>query len=395
MGGRGRGGQDHYRAADRRRPERRGRDVRPGPERANAPTGHATIGPQAAATVTIAKHRPLAPGATFTDADGDLVTVNLLGPAGTAAVYLTDGFGPISELDLSGTDSARSVLRISVKKGPLGDGRVAIDEVVGTGVKLFAAPKADLVEAGMTFTSFVGSLSLGNVENGADLALAGAPPTANGATAITVGVIGDGTDISITGAPLGRLKAVAVGVGSIAAPSIGSVVVTGRAKTRTTPAVPGDFESSLTIAGAGVAAKVPALKSLRVAGAVSGGTILAGGAAGTVGDVGSVKAGAFVGSRLFAGYSGPDNGSGTFNAPGSVGSFVVTGKSDAFARSYVIAGALKSVRLASVKTDNGGTRFGFLAHESIRHLSVADPAFRYASGGSITQGLGDFEANIV
>jgi hypothetical protein len=48
-----------------------------------------------------------------------------------------------------------------------------------------------------------------------------------------------------------------------------------------------------------------------------------------------------------------------------------------------------------VQTSNGGTKFGILAHGSIKRLSIADPKFHYVSGGSITQGTGDFEANIV
>jgi hypothetical protein len=293
------------------------------------------------------------------------------------------------------TDSAKSVLHITVKKATNGDGRVAIDSVLGTGVKVFSAPKADLTGAGMNFSSFVGSLTIGNIENGADVTLSGAPPTAKGATAITAGVIGNGTDISITGAPLSRLKAVAVGTGSITAPSIGSIVDTGKPKTKTTPAISGDFDSNLTIAGTGLAAGAPALKSLQVAGAVSGSTIQVGGVAGSGGDVGSVKVGSFLSSQLFAGYSGPDNGSGTFTSPGTVGSFTVTGSTDAFAQSYVIASNFLNVKLTSANTSNAGTKFGFLAHESIKHLSIANPAFHYISGGSITQGIGDFEADIV
>jgi hypothetical protein len=113
------------------------------------------------------------------------------------------------------------------------------------------------------------------------------------------------------------------------------------------------------------------------------------------GNIGSVSAGSFVGGHLLAGYTGPDDGSGTFTLPVTVGSFSVTGKTDAFAQSYVIASNFKNVSLASVKTVNGGTKFGFLAHETIKHLSIASPAFHYISGGSITQGIGDFEANIV
>jgi hypothetical protein len=128
---------------------------------------------------------------------------------------------------------------------------------------------------------------------------------------------------------------------------------------------------------------------LKVAGTVSGSTISVGG------NVGSVVVGSFTDSRLLAGYTGANDGSGTFTPGVTVGEFVVTGKTDAFARSYVFASDFKSVSLASVKADDGGTKFGFLAHESIKHLSVANPTFHYVAGGSITQGVQDFEADIV
>src|SRR5207237_3519505 len=112
-----------------------------------------------------------------------------------------------------------------------------------------------------------------------------------GATKITAGVIGDGTDIAITGAPLKSLTAISVGVGSIAAPSVGSINIKGKAKTKTAPAISGDFKSNITIMGTGLAVKMPALKSLRVAGIVSGSKILIGGGAGTVRAVGRCSVG--------------------------------------------------------------------------------------------------------
>src|SRR5207253_1330751 len=107
----------------------------------------------------------------------------------------------------------------------------------------------------------------------------------------------------------------------------------------------GDFQSNLTIAGTGLPAKTVALKSLKVAGTVSGSTIAVGGLAGTIADVGSMSVGSFVNSRLFAGYSGPDDGTGAFNLPSTVGSFMVTGKTNAFSESFLIAANFKNVVL--------------------------------------------------
>ena len=239
-------------------------------------------------------------------------------------------------------------------------------------------------------TGFPCSLSIGAVSNGADITLAGAPPKVTQTTKITAGVIGDGTDIAITGAPLGRLTAIAVGEGTITAPSVGSITVKGKAKTMTTPAIPGDFKSDLTIAGTGLAPRVPALKSLKVAGAVSGSTIRIGGDVGTVGDVGSVSVGSFVDSELFAGYTGPVDGSGNFNLPATVGPFTVTGKTNGFAGSYVIASNFKTVSLASVDGDNDGTRFGFLFHTGLKSLKVKTPKRAYFQGSTEQQILDDF-----
>jgi Calx-beta domain len=359
-------------------------------------TGNADIGPQSTATITIAKHHGLSSGTTFTDADGDLVTVTLLGGFGTITFYLSDGIGPISEIDTAGTDSSKSVVNVAVKKlkGGATDGRVAIGEIDGTGVKTISAPKGDLVGTGINLTTFLGSLSIGAISNSADITVAGIAPTATSATRITAGVISDGTNINILDAPLGSLTATSIGIGSIAAPSVGTILVKGKRQTSTAFAIPGDFKSNLTVAGTGVPAGKPALKSLKVAGAVTGSTIRVG-ITGTVADVGRVSVGSFVNSHLFAGYSGPDNGSGSFNLPSTVSSFIVAGKKDAFDNSYVLATNFLSVQLASVKTDNGKTKFGFLADNAIRKLTIKNPAFKYVTGGSITQGELDFEAYIV
>jgi hypothetical protein len=172
---------------------------------------------------------------------------------------------------------------------------------------------------------------------------------------------------------------------------VGSVTVTGRAKTRTAAAIPGDFLADLTVLGTGVA-KGPALKSLRVAGAVSGAVITVGGTAGTVGDVGRVSAGSFADSTLFAGYAGPPDGSGKFTAPATVGSFRVTAKSNGFANSYVIAETIKTAFLASVSSGNGGTAFGLRADTAIGRVTVVLPQRLTYPG---TTSLGDFDIRVV
>jgi hypothetical protein len=91
--------------------------------------------------------------------------------------------------------------------------------------------------------------------------------------------------------------------------------------------------------------------------------------------------------RLFAGYAGPDDGSGNFNLPAVVGTVRVTGKENAFADSYLIATAFRNVSLASVDPDGGGVRFGVLADECIGRATVGAPT-RLAYPGH--DALGDF-----
>jgi hypothetical protein len=309
------------------------------------------------------------PLAVVTDPDGDLVTLKLAGKVGSLTYYLTNDTGPISEVDLIGTDPAKSVVSILVKKprGGTGDVRTTIGEVdgVGTaGARSLALAKADLIGAGIdgtgiAFNGYVGSVALGNVSNGADITLGGAAPAKpkNAAVKIVAGVIGDGTDIATT-APLGSLTATAIGDGSITAPSVGTIAAKGKKATKTVPGIAGDFKSDVSISGAGVdPVKGKALKSLAAAGAITGSTITVGGNVGLVkagsvtgttldvagklgpvivigavtgstittdGSVGLVSVGSFADSRLFAGYTGPDTGvGGTFTPGVSVGPFVV------------------------------------------------------------------------
>jgi Bacterial Ig-like domain/Calx-beta domain len=356
----------------------------------SAPSANATLGSPAATKVTINKSGGLTftPSSknsqfTVTDALGNQETVRMGGGVGSLTYYLTNGQFPISEIDLNGTDPAKSTVSIAVKrpKGATSDGLVGIGEIDGTGLKSLSLGKNYLdgsVGDGINLSGFLGLLTVGDIRNGADIVVAGAPPKAGQTVRITAGVIEDGTDLTVTGAPLGSLTAVRIGVGSITAPSVGLITVKGRAKTKTTPALPGDLLSNLTVLGTGVT-KGPALKSLHVAGAVSGVAITVGGAAGTVGDVGSVSVGSFVDSTLLAGYTGTFAGSEPFSLTATVGSFVVrpptkVAPNNTFARSYVIASNFNTVSLGAIDLDDGGTKFGFVYHTLLKSLKVKSPA---------------------
>jgi hypothetical protein len=367
----------------------------------SSPTGNAQAGPRAAAPITIAPSDGVTIAgsskitkSTFADADGDRVTVALGGKAGTLTYFLTNGRGPIAEIDLAGTVTLKSTATISVKKpkGGTGDKRVGIGEVDGSGFKSFTAKAGDLTGAGFNLSGYAGSITVGNVENGADFLLPGAVPAAKPRSAVTItaGVIGDGTDITVA-ARVKSITAIAIGQGTITAPSIGAIKVKGRAATKTVPAISGDFKSDVTISGVGVdPVKGKALGALNVKGIVSDVAIA------VAGNVGAAVVGAFRDSRLFAGYAGPDDGTGTFNFPATVGTFRATGKSDGFEDSRVIATAFRAVTITDLDSADPAGPFGFYAHASLGAVTVVGPTkWKYDPARPTPQGLGDFVVQVV
>jgi predicted outer membrane repeat protein len=348
------------------------------------PVGNPALG-LATSRVVILPSDPHGPG-TFFDADGDRVTLKLAGP-GHLAYYLYDpdgdGRGPIDWLQLTDTNPLKSSVALSVRKSraTTDGGRVGLGVVTGPGLRSLSANKANLVggglgvaPSGIALDGYLGSLRIGDVRNGADI-IAGALPRRK--TAIVAGAIGDGTAISVAG-PLRSLTATSIGAGSVTAPSIGTMTVRG------------DLAADVTVTGAGVAAGRPALGSLRVRGAIIGSDIDVGG------NVTSVSAARFLDSRLLAGYDGPDDGSGTFSSPATtIRSFRVTGATDAFANSTVIAGALQSVVLKSVLGENNHDPFGFIANDSINSLKVTSTGFVYDRFFPLTQGFDDFEIRVL
>jgi hypothetical protein len=76
-----------------------------------------------------------------------------------------------------------------------------------------------------------------------------------------------------------------------------------------------------------------------------------------------------------------------------VDTFKVTGKAGGFAQSFAFATTFKSVTLAGLSTDNGGTKFGFRADVAINSLSIANLKFKVDPNNPLV--TGDFEAKIV
>jgi hypothetical protein len=327
----------------------------------------------------------------FTDSDGDLVTVKFGGKIGSADVYLTDSHGPISVVDLAGTDPRTTSVTISVVKPRhgTGDGLVGLGELHGSGLRLLNARFADLDGAGINFNGYLGSVTVHGVKNGADIVTTGGFPAQR--TLLSLGVVQDGTVIDLANA-ISSLTATSFGRGAISAPAIGSIRTRGRSSNHKTGDLgdPGDSKADVTISGVGVPAGKAALGSLRVKGNILGSRIL------VDGRVNELSALGFRDSRLFAGYTGADDGSGTFDPVGSIGSFQVRAAADGFANSHVIASSIRNVSLSSVDADNDRTEFGFVADVSIGRVKVKSPAFSFVPRiDGTSKVLGDFEVKVV
>jgi hypothetical protein len=327
------------------------------------------------------------PSAKFIDQDGDPVTVRLGGRVGTATVYLTDpdgdGKGPIELIELAGTlpdplkPKAALVVAVAKAKTSTDGGTVGLGAITGTGLRSISARKANLDLSGIDLNGYLGSLTIGNITNGADVT-SGAAAVPTQKTRISALAIGDGTAIDV-GTPLSSLTATAFGAGSVRAPGIGTILITG------------DMAADVIVSGAGVDPTRKALGALRVKGAVTGSDIMVNG------NVGSVVVGAFRDSRLFAGYTGPDiPDPAGFNVPATVTTFRVTDKADGFENSRVIATAFKSVSIASLDATDPAGHFGFYAHASLGAIAVTGPTrWVYNPARPTPQDLGDFEVNIV
>jgi hypothetical protein len=340
------------------------------------------------------------PQGTSTDSDGDVITMKLTGKVGTATYYRSDtdgnGQGPIELIKIAGTDpapgkavAAALTITAAKAKGGTGNGLVNVGAITGSTLKSITAKTTDIDGDGINMTGYVGSVTVKDVKNGADILLNGTAPTAKSTVKITTGVIGDNTTIDVK-APVASLTATQIGVGTITAPSIGTLTTKGS----TTLGLAGDFLSNLTLSGAGIASDKPTLKTMSVKGVVNNVVI------DVTGAITSVSVGAFLNSRLFASYSGPDSGVGSsFTAGGDIGTFKVTGKTNSFAHSFVIASNFKNVSIASIDPDNGGTKFGIVAHNAVNALSAANGTtkFKYNAKTHDTQDFDatDFEVKIV
>ena len=170
--------------------------------------------------------------ATFTDEDGDLYTIKLVGP-GTIGYRLNDpdlnGQGGLAQLVLDGTTFGQSTLSITVKRGINGDGRVDVGEITGTagaGLKTLSAAALDFTGGGIVFSGALGAVSIGDLSDGSSV-IGGA--AMGGKSTLRLHAVADGAQISL-GTDVTLLQAARLGDASIAVPSLTKLLVTGDAK---------------------------------------------------------------------------------------------------------------------------------------------------------------------
>jgi FG-GAP-like repeat/Calx-beta domain/Bacterial Ig-like domain len=310
--------------------------------------------------------------ATYLDTDGDKYTIRLLGSkTGSMVSYQSDPDGtfqgPIYSIVLTGTQpnplKPTASLVISVKKAKTSTdgGTVGIGAIIGagdgSGLKSISARKVNLdpsitpdgIDQGIDMQAYLGSLTIGNVLNGARITtLATTNPKQK--TRINALAIGDGAVIDI-----------GAGVSGLIATSFGASTFT-----------------------------APSLSAMRIIGAVTGGDFT------IAGNVGNVVVGAFRDSLLSAGYTGADDGTGTFNSASTVNLFRSTSKTDGFENSRVIATNIRSALIRSLDSNNSGNQFGFYADGSIGKVRVVGPtAFQYDASLLGPPFLADFWVMIV
>jgi hypothetical protein len=348
------------------------------------PIGNPDLG-LTSATVAIAPSDGQGPGVYF-DEDGDKYSIKLTGKTGSLLYYRSDpdgnGRGPIELIELTDTQTdplkptASLFITVTKAKTSTDGGTVGLGAITGSGLASIVAPKANLNMEGIDLAGYLRTLRIGNILNGADVTtLSTSNPKQK--TSITALSIGDGTTIDI-GAGISSLTATSFGDGLVKAPRIGTMYIKG------------DMSADVTVSGDGVDPAQKVLTTLRVKGAVIGSTIS------VMGNIGNVSVGAFRDSRLFAGYTVAEDGTGTFSLPATVTTFRSTDKNDGFHNSRVVATNLKSVVIQNVDATNGAEKFGFYAHDSLGSISVIGPTrFKYNASLPTPQRIGDFEVMLL
>lgn len=208
------------------------------------------------ATERVALGSGRAGSVSFTDVDGDRVTVTLSGPGQGEMALLRGERTGIASIHLEDT-TKRSSLAIAVKKALGGDGRTELGDVVVTGpLKKFAAEAANLL-GDVTVDGPLRTLTLGDLLGFARNRLnvnAGAEPVGpREKLDLTFDCVAD-ADLDTHGLAINTLVATEWldQRSDLRAPSIKRLVILGRGTKGRPGRVRGDFETSLHLSGENV-----------------------------------------------------------------------------------------------------------------------------------------------
>ena len=160
----------------------------------------------------------------------------------------------------------------------------------------------------------------------------------------------------------------------------------------------GDFRADLRVEG--IDSRGVSMKNLSVAQTVSNATVT------TAGSVNNIKAGQFVNTGFFVGFTpdDPDNplAGGTFTNTSilkSVKAVGIKGSSEtALIDSFFSAAQIGRGKFKSIQTDNaenGHRRFGILARDSIKAVAANEPGWKWDKSGPADQGVDDFHVLLI
>ncbi len=373
----------------------------------------------------------------YDDGSARTVLVRLRGP-GTVAVLRGPFGGEAVEFAAVGTTDASTVTVTVVGGGPTTVGAIQVDGSLAA----LVAPTLTLT-GNMAVTGTLGRATVAGVTGPADLTLGGT----RGRPSLSLGKV---ADLSVTSAaPLGTVAAkqwTAASYGTISAPSVddlrvgggfaANVVLTGTKSALGSATVGSVGGGTWTAAGrigsvavAGDLAgsiSAPSVGTIRVGGDLTGATVTLTAAAGkgydlsalrvgrsivgstvrSAGSVNAVTAGAVSDSTVLVGVADAvtalPTAASDFSAAARLNGFAVVGGPKtpaAVSDSAVAAADIGSVRVAGVRTDNGGTPFGFAA-ESLAAFADVEPGkktyvWTARDGAAALTTSGDFKVLIV
>jgi RHS repeat-associated protein len=184
----------------------------------------------ALAQFLVAPARAAETSPVLADFDGDTYQVILTGPGSFDLTQVDQGgvLGSIDALTVTGT-TIKSTLRVVVKRGAEGDGRVAIRSIGGTTpLKSILAGASDLTGSGIHLPGAVARITVANIAPGATITSGATTPGANRRLphlTLTAGQIGAGFALNAAGQTL-FLNAARVLGATIAARNVGTFKVT-------------------------------------------------------------------------------------------------------------------------------------------------------------------------